>query len=418
MRSLPRQHPAIDSIMACVLTLLIAWGWVISSPGDALAETSPPAQPIRSETVELTLFWEPGCPFCKRARDFLQSRPETRDWLHVNAIDLSTSRAAVQQFERAIDIFGIRQPGVPLIIIGQQHFIGFDDPDHIGKALLEAAGACRHEACVTFDRLLARGPAEPRAGAPAPSATIDLPWVGTLPLASFSLPVLTVVLAAVDGFNPCAMWVLIFLVGLLLGIQDRMRMWLLGGAFLLASGVVYFLFLAAWLNVFLVLGTIFWIRLAVGLIALASGLYYLHAFATNAAAECRVTNLAQRQRIMASLRASVSEPRFMVALSGIVVLAAAVNLIELFCSAGIPAVYTDVLAANALPDWEYYLYLLLYVAVFMLDDAIIFTLAMITLHATSMTNRYLRVSHLIGGLGMITVGVLLLVAPDWLAFVA
>lgn len=193
-------------------------------------------------------------------------------------------------------------------------------------------------------------------------------------------------------------------------------MWLLGGAFLLTSGLVYFLFLAAWLNVFLVLGAIFWVRLAVGIIALASGAYYLHAFATDAAAECRVTNLEQRQRIMASLRASVSERRFLVALAGIVMLAAAVNLIELFCSAGIPAVYTDVLAMNQLPAWQHYLYLLLYVVVFMLDDAAIFALAMVTLHATSMTNRYLRLSHLLGGLGMLAIGVLLLVAPDWLTF--
>jgi hypothetical protein len=240
--------------------------------------------------------------------------------------------------------------------------------------------------------------------------------IGTVSLASLSLPALTILLAAIDGFNPCAMWVLIFLVGLLLGMQDRVRMWLLGGAFLLTSAFVYFLFLAAWLNVFLVLGAIFWVRLAVGVVALASGLYYLYAFATDAAAECRVTNVAQRQRIMTSLRASVGERRFLVAVAGIVVLAAAVNLIELFCSAGIPAVYTDILAMNDLPAWQYYLYLLLYVTVFMLDDALIFALAMLTLHATSMTNRYLRISHLLGGLGMFAIGVLLLVAPDWLTF--
>ena len=90
------------------------------------------------------------------------------------------------------------------------------------------------------------------------------------------------------------MWVLIFLVGLLVGIQDRMRMWILGSAFLLTSGFVYFGFLAAWLNVFLLLGALFWVRMSVGLVAIGSGIYYLHAFATNAAAECRVTNCEQR----------------------------------------------------------------------------------------------------------------------------
>lgn len=150
--------------------------------------------------------------------------------------------------------------------------------------------------------------------------------------------------------------------------------------------------------------------------AIGSGIYYLHAFATNAAAECRVTNFEQRQWIMDSLRASVTEKRFLIAIAGIVALAAAVNLIELLCSAGIPAVFTDVLATSNLPAWQHYLYLLLYVCVFMLDDAIIFAIAMLTLQATNMTNKYLRVSHLIGGVAMVTIGTLLLVAPSWLSF--
>lgn len=418
MRTFPVRPSAISADAAYLLRLVLACIWLIPSGGTLSAESPPPARSGNPATVELTLFWEPGCPYCMRAKAYLESRSETRNWLRINSIDLSASHAAVRKFERVIDLFRIRQPGVPLIIIGGQHFIGFDDEAHMGQALLEAATACRHRACPSFDQLLATAPSEPRTSGPLPSpnADISLPWIGTLPLGSLSLPALTILLAAIDGFNPCAMWVLIFLVGLLLGIQDRPRMWLLGGAFLLTSGVIYFLFLAAWLNIFLVLGAIFWVRLIVGLIALASGTYYLYAFATDAAAECRVTNVGQRQRIMASLRGSVSEPRFLVALAGIVMLAAAVNLIELLCSAGVPAVYTDVLAMNALPLWQYYLYLLLYVAVFMLDDAIIFAIAMLTLHATSMTNRYLRISHLIGGVGMVLIGALLIVAPDWLTF--
>jgi hypothetical protein len=158
------------------------------------------------------------------------------------------------------------------------------------------------------------------------------------------------------------------------------------------------------------------VRLAVGIVALASGGWYLYSFATNAAAECKVTNLDQRRRIMDALRGAVYEKRFLLALGGIMMLAAAVNLIELLCSAGIPAVFTDVLVLNDLPLLQYYGYLLLYVGVFMLDDAIIFATAMLTLKATGMTNRYLRVSHFIGGAAMLAIGLLLIFAPGWLAF--
>ena len=286
---------------------------------------------------------------------------------------------------------------------------------------LMIADKCQRQSCDTLEQLLEKaGPASAKSepGSAAPPAEITLPLVGRVKTANLSLPALTILLAAVDGFNPCAMWVLVFLIGLLVGVQDRVRMWLLGGAFLLTSGIVYFGFLAAWLNVFLFLGALVWVRVIVGLVAVGSGAYYLHAYATDAAAQCRVTDLSQRQRIMTALRDSVTEKHFLAAIAGIVVLAAAVNMIELLCSAGIPAIFTELLSMNALPIWQYYAYLLLYVSVFMLDDMAIFATAMLTLHATSMTNQYLRYSHLIGGIGMLLIGGLLLFAPQWLTFQA
>ncbi len=395
------------------LIALQTLAWV----GCAFADTRPPQS--KSARVQITLFWEPGCPFCGRAKQFFEARPETRGWLKVRLIDVSASPDARENFLRATRLFGIKRPGVPLVVVGNRHFLGFDSADGIGRKILEAADACRKRSCPTLDQLLSGAPGsvgrvENKSATRPPSIT--LPLIGPVNTSTLSLPALTIVLAAIDGFNPCAMWVLVFLVGLLVGVQDRVRMWILGGAFLLTSGVVYFGFLAAWLNVFLFLGALIWVRLIVGIVAIGSGAYYLHAFAVDAAAECRVTNPSQRQRIMTALRTSVSEKRFLAAIAGIVVLAAAVNLIELLCSAGIPAVFTDLLTLSNLPLWQYYAYLLLYVGVFMLDDLIIFATAMVTLQATSMTNQYLRYSHLIGGIGMLTIGALLLFAPEWLTF--
>lgn len=374
-----------------------------------------PAVPAKDHRVELTIFWEPGCPYCQRAKRFLESHSGSRKWLNISAIDVSASRDAQHAFLRASRVFGIERPGVPLIVVGDRHFLGFDSAEAIGRAVLDAVDKCRQQSCATLGQLLEQPPNRGPNKVGLPSS-ITLPLIGQVKTADLSLPVLTILLAAVDGFNPCAMWVLVFLIGLLVGVQDRLRMWLMGGAFLLTSGVVYFGFLAAWLNVFLFLGALVWVRVVVGLVALGSGAYYLHAYATDAAGQCRVTDLSQRQRIMTALRASASEKHFLAAIAGIVVLAAAVNLIELLCSAGIPAIFTELLSMNKLPVWQYYAYLLLYVGVFMLDDLAIFATAMLTLHATRMTNQYLRYSHLIGGVGMLLIGGLLLFAPQWLTF--
>jgi hypothetical protein len=212
------------------------------------------------------------------------------------------------------------------------------------------------------------------------------------------------------------MWTLVFLIGLLLGVKDRARMWILGGAFIGASAAVYFLFMAAWLNALLLIGMVVWVRAGVALVALGGGFYYLREYFVNPEAACKVTAPESRRRVLDRLRSLAAEQRFWVALGGILALAVAVNLIEFFCSAGIPAVYTQVLALSKLPTWQYYAYLLLYIFVFMLDDLIVFVVAMKTLEVTGVTTRYVRVSHLVGGVALLAIGALLLLRPELLAF--
>jgi hypothetical protein len=245
---------------------------------------------------------------------------------------------------------------------------------------------------------------------------ISLPVVGEISTGALPLPLLTVLLAAADGFNPCAMWVLVFLLGLLAGMRDRARMWLLGGAFVAASALVYLLILSAWLNVLLFAGAIIWVRLAVGAVALAGGAHYVRSFFSGTPAVCEVTAPAQRQRVLARLKDLAGRRDFVVALGGIVALAFAVNVVEFLCSAGIPAVYTQVLALAALPAWQYAAYLLLYVAVFMLDDLVVLAVALKSLEVSGMTGAYSRWAGLVGGVVLIAIGAALIAKPEWLSF--
>ena len=247
------------------------------------------------------------------------------------------------------------------------------------------------------------------------SEKIDLPFFGEVEVKSLSLPVLTIAIAALDGFNPCAMWVLLFLISLLLGMKNRKRMWILGSTFIVASGAVYFLFLSAWLKVILFYGMVIWLRIAIAAVAIASGIYHIREFWLNRSG-CKVTNDKKRQKIFAKLRAVTQRQEFWLALGGIILLAAAVNLVELVCSAGLPAVYTSVLGMSNLPGWQYYLYLILYIVVFMLDDLIVFFIAMTALRMVGISSKYSRWSNLIGGIIILIIGVLLVLRPEWLTF--
>jgi hypothetical protein len=245
---------------------------------------------------------------------------------------------------------------------------------------------------------------------------IPVPFIGEIRTTDLSLPVLTVVLGALDGFNPCAMWVLVFLIGLLVGMQDRFRMWTLGTAFIAGSALVYFLFMAAWLNFLLFMGAVVWIRAGVALVALGGGFYYLREYFRNPEGVCPVTAPQSRKRVFEGLRKLATESRFWLAFVGILALAFAVNLVELLCSAGIPAVYTQVLALSKLPAWQYYGYLGLYILVFMLDDLFVFVVAMKTLQVTGATAGYARFAHLAGGVVLLAIGALLLLRPELLMF--
>jgi hypothetical protein len=381
------------------------------------------AQP--QERVDAYLFWGLGCPHCERAIEFFKRLEAEEPRLRVHYLEVSRDAANQEAFAAIVKKIALDEPAVPLTLVGDAVLVGYGDDETSGAEIRRLVAGCLATGCPDAVAPLLRTPASVATdavrGPPAAMQRvipreISVPLFGSLALADLSLPVLTILLAALDGFNPCAMWVLVFLIGLLLGMQDRFRMWTLGAAFIAGSALVYFLFMAAWLNFLLFIGAVVWVRAAVAVVALGGGFYYLREYFRNPDAACPVTAPQARRRVFESLRALANERRFWLALIGILALAFAVNLVELICSAGLPAVYTQVLALSSLPAWQYYGYLALYILVFMLDDLFVFVVAMKTLQIAGVTGAYSRFSHLAGGIVLFAVGALLLLRPEWLMF--
>ena len=378
------------------------------------------AQQTNAETVRVYVFWQEGCPHCARAIAALEAMATTDPALELTRIELGSDAENNAAFVQVLETYLLPRAAVPLVAIGGQAFVGYDAGGGRDALYRRAIENCRVSDCPdVVGPLLAQATAANAVIAAPPEAlpdTLNLPFFGEVRTRDLSLPVLTVVLAGIDGFNPCAMWVLVFLIGLLLGLKDERRMWTLGIAFLLGTAVVYFAFLAAWLNLVLILGAIVWVRALIGVLAVGVGIYFLREYWTNPDPTCRVTGSGQRQRIMDAFRSVVAQNSLALSVLGIVALAFAVNLIELLCSAGLPAVYTQVLALNQLPQWGYYGYLGLYVLVFLIDDLAIFATAMITVRVTGLTGAYTRASHLIGGLVLVIIGAMLILRPELLSF--
>jgi cytochrome c biogenesis protein CcdA len=390
----------------------------------ACATAGAQAQP--PEQLDVYVFWALGCPHCERELEFLGRVEAAEPRLRVHYFEVSRDAASRKAFVAVAERLVPGDLSVPLAVVGDAAMVGYATDETSGAELKRKIDACLAKACPdtvgpTLRALAADAAPEARARRPEAGARlvpreIPVPFLGTLDAANVSLPVLTLALGALDGFNPCAMWVLVFLIGLLLGMEDRLRMWVLGAAFIAGSALVYFLFMAAWLNFLLFIGAVVWVRAGVALVALAGGIHYLREYFRNPEAVCKVTAPQARRRVFERLRGLAGERRFWLALAGIVALAFAVNLVELLCSAGIPAVYTQVLALSELPAWQYYAYLALYILFFMLDDLVVFVVAMRTLQIAGATTRYVRFSHLAGGVVLLAIGALLLLRPEWLMF--
>jgi glutaredoxin len=373
----------------------------------------------QSPGVDVYLFWRVGCPHCEREIEFLDRLAAGEPRVAVHKFEVYRNRENAALMARVAERLAVDVGSVPFTVIGDRVWVGYLDDASTGSELHARIVECLAARCPDSVAPVVRGetvqPAEPARHGGGLPGTLRVPLLGEIATAALSLPVLTALLAALDGFNPCAMWVLVFLLGLLAGMRDRARMWLLGGAFVGASALAYLLILTAWLNVMLLAGAIVWVRLGVGAVALAGGAFHLRRFFSGQAPACDVTAPEERRRTLERLKDLAQSRDFLVALGGIVALAFAVNVVEFLCSAGIPAVFTQVLALSALPAWEYAAYLVLYVFVFMLDDLVVLAVALRTLEVAGLTGAYARWSSLAGGVVLLGIGALLIARPEWLS---
>jgi hypothetical protein len=336
---------------------------------------------------QLHVFFQADCPHCHRAIEFLKTQPGIAFDLHDVATAAGGNLLELVASELGIDESDI---GVPLFVFGRRYLIGFDAPETTGRELLA----------------LIAGTAE--SSAPDKTPIIRLPIFGKIDPSHYSLVGLTVVMALADGFNPCAMWVLIYLISLIAGLEEREKIWWLVGTFVLASGILYFLFMTAWLKTFLVVGYIRPLTQLIALTAIGFGASHLYELAWNrGAVACEIGDVEQRQRTMQRIRDIVSAPIGLTSLVLVTGLAFAINAVEFLCSAAIPAVYTHMLSLMDLSTPAYYGYIALYVLFFMLDDLVIFGLAAFAIQKVIDT-RYAAVSRGAGGLALLGLGLWML----------
>jgi thiol-disulfide isomerase/thioredoxin len=410
--------------LACLLVLYCISGLAGAATGDPQSDdfwygTAQDGTP----TVRLYYFFSPICPHCQAAKPLIAGLESKYPWLKVERYVVKDNRANARFYFDTAQSLGVEALSVPGLVFCRQVMIGYDSAATTGKQLEDALTAC-HER-----RLANPGAPDPVSGDVAGAAggvtqlsaaeekagtVINVPFLGEVDAQAFSLPVLTLVLAGMDAFNPCAFFVLLFLLSLLVHAKSRARMAIIGGTFVLFSGLVYFVFMAAWLNVFLIAGELRVITFVAGLLALTVAALNIKDYFWFKAGPSLSIPDAAKPGLFRRMREVVASGSMGPMLVSTVLLAIVANSYELLCTAGFPMVYTRALTLADLESWQYYAWLAAYNVIYVLPLLAIVTVFTRTMGARKLSESEGRLLKLISGFMMLGFGLVLLVAPNLL----
>jgi len=382
-----------STLFRCAATVLVLVTLLATIPTRAAGSEAP--------AVDLYFFWSARCPHCLEARPYVLGLPEQLDGVTLHDLEISRSRENAGRYVAMASALGERASAVPAFLFCGEMHVGWDSAATTGHILHERLQACRERA--------RGGSAAAAGGAPA---EIELPWLGRVDVDSLSLPMFTVVIAGLDAFNPCAFFVLLFLLGLLVNQRHRGRMLLIGGTFVLISGLMYFAFMAAWLNLFLIIGSLPWITAAAGLLAIVMGAVNIKDFAFFRRGLTLSIPDGRKAEIFRHGRDILNAGNLPAMLAATLVLAIAANFYELLCTAGFPMLFTRLLTLHGDGIGKHYLYLGLYNAIYVLPLLFIVLAFVRTMGARRLTEREGRLLKLLSGLMMLGLGAVLLVAPE------
>lgn len=369
---------------------------------------------VEAKELNLYLFYGEECPHCEKEQKYLD---ELSNYYDFNIVKYETwhNEENAELMQKIKSKLNIDNPYVPFTVIDNLGLTGFNDntkaeiESRIKYCLKNECHDIMEETCDDNESIIEESCDQDK---------FTLPLLGEIHAKDVSLPIVAIVIGFIDGFNPCAMWVLIFLISFLISTGNEKKMKILGTTFLVTSGVIYLLFMMAWINITAKMTQIILLRNIIAGIAIVAGVWNLKNYLKERKkdAGCSVTNKEQRIKLIEKIKKYVTENNIAIAMLGIMALAISVNVIELACSAGLPLLFTQILTINELNSVEYFIYVLIYVIFFLIDDIVIFLIAVKTAKVTGISNKYTKYSHLIGGLIMIIVGILLIFKPEIIMF--
>lgn len=374
------------------------------------------------KVLNMYLFYGESCPHCKEMHEYLDEYLDGKENIKLYEYEIYKNKDNANKLRDIIDILDTNESGLPFLIIGNNVITGYakNVTDERIRNTVNYYQNRRFKDEVGIYLGVVEDDFEEYNEKIIYQETIDDIGISSNLkniISKSPLFLSAILIGLVDGFNPCAMWILLFLISMLLDVKNKKRKWTLGLVFIIFSALVYFVFLMSWLELSVFLNKVGFIRLGIAVCAVILGTISIVKFIDSIGKDgCVVVNKENRKRIITSIKNIIKEKSFVFAILGMILLACSVNIIELFCSLGLPVVFTQILSLNEVSGTMRIVYSLIYVFFFMIDDLLVFFISMKTLELKAISNKYSKYSSLIGGLLMMIIGLLMIYKPEVLMF--
>ena len=350
---------------------------------------------IEENKVNIYLFYSYTCPHCHDEIEyFKQLENKYKDKINIYKYEVIKDKNNLKMMNATKELFQVSSTGVPFTVIGKEYILGFNE-------------TTKDEFTSIIDNYLEEKTNENNI------FEKTIPILGKIDAKKTSLTLVGIILGFIDGFNPCAMWILLLLINMTLTMKNKKKMMSIGLTFILTSGIIYFLSMLG-ISYILDLTMVNIVRDVIAVFAIILGIYNLYVYIkTRKDTGCHVVDKKKRKGIIKKINEIMSKKSTLLAIIGTIILASSVNLIELACSLGFPTIYLELLTINNIHGITKIIYLLIYIFFYLIDDLVVFLIAVFTLKSKGISTRYNKFVNLVGGILMIIMGLLLIFKPDW-----
>lgn len=348
------------------------------------------------DKVNIYLFYSKICPHCQKEEKYFETLKEKyQDKINIYTYEVTENKTNNEIMKSLKKELKENSQGVPFTIIGSKTFLGYDES--FNERIENTIDSYLNENTTTDN-------------------TYTIPILGKIEAKNASIILIAVILGFIDGFNPCAMWILLLLINMCISIKDKKKMLIVCLTFIITSGIIYFLSMLG-IGFILDLTTIAYIRNIIAILAIVLGIYNLYTYIkTRKETGCHVVKKEKRKTIISKINNILNSKNTLLMFGGTIILATSVNLIEMACSLGFPTIFLEILSINNINGFLKITYLLIYIFFYLIDDIVVLFLSIKAFEAKGISTKYNKYVHLIGGIIMVLMGILLIFKPEWIMF--